>query len=55
MIEPVYAAYDLNTGQPCPALDVTLVCGGGNEFSFRYLLTEQERAALLEKMDAYCL
>ena len=41
----VYAAYDLDTGQPCPALDVTLVCGDGNEFSFRYPLTEPERAA----------
>ena len=50
----VYAAYDLNTGQPCPALDVTLVCGDGNEFPFRYPLTEQEQAALLEKMDACC-
>ena len=45
----------LNTGQPCPALDVTLECGDGNEFSFRDPLIEQERAALLEKMDAYCL
>ena len=51
----VYAAYDLDTGQPCPALDVTLVCGDGNEFSFRYPLTEPEQAALLEKMDACCL
>ena len=50
----VYAAYDLNTGQPCPALDVTLVCADGNEFAFQYPLTEQEQAALLEKMDAYC-
>ena len=51
----VYAAYDLDTGQPCSALDVTLVCGDGNEFSFRYPLTEPEQAALLEKMDACCL
>ena len=51
----LYTAYDLNTGQTCPALDVTLVCGGGNEFSLRYPLTEQERAALLPKMDACCL
>ena len=50
----VYAVYDLDTGQPCPALDVTLVCGDGNEFAFRYPLTEPERAALLEKMDACC-
>lgn len=39
----------------CSALDVTLMCGDGNELSFRYLLSEQERAALLGKMDAYCL
>ena len=51
----VYAAYDLNTGRPCSALDVTLVCGDGNEFAFRYPLAKQEQAALLEKMDAYCL
>ena len=50
----VYAAYDLDTGRPCSALDVTLVCGDGNEFAFRYPLTEQERAALLPKMDACC-
>ena len=50
----VYAVYDLDTGRPCPALDVTLVCGDGNEFAFRYPLTESEQAALLEKMDAYC-
>ena len=50
----VYAVYDLDTGRPCSALDVTLVCGDGNEFSFRYPLTEPERAALLEKMDACC-
>ena len=50
----VYAAYDLNTGWPCSALDVTLVCGDGNEFSFRYPLAGQEQAALLEKMDACC-
>ena len=30
------------------------MCGDGNEFSFRYPLTEQEQAALLGKMDAYC-
>ena len=50
----LYTAYDLNTGQTCPALDVTLVCGDGNEFAFRYPLTEPERAVLLGKMDAWC-
>ena len=50
----VYAAYDLNTGRPCSALDVTLVCGDGNEFAFRYPLTECEQTAVLEKMDACC-
>ena len=47
----LYTAYDLNTGQTCPALDVILACADGNEFAFRYPLTDQERAALLEKMD----
>lgn len=51
----VYAAYDLNTGKPCSALDVILVCGDSSEFAFRYPLAKQEQAALLEKMDAYCL
>ena len=51
----VYAAYDLNASRPCSALDVILVCGDGNEFAFRYPLAKQEQAALLEKMDAYCL
>ena len=50
----VYAAYDLNTGRPCSALDVILVCGDSSEFAFRYPLAKQEQAALLEKMDAYC-
>ena len=50
----VYAAYDLNTGKPCSALDVILVCGDSSEFAFRYPLAKQEQAALLEKMDAYC-
>ena len=51
----VYAAYDLNASRPCSALDVILVCGDGNESAFRYPLAKQEQAALLEKMDAYCL
>ena len=51
----VYAAYDLNASRPCSALDVILVCGDGNEFAFRYPLARYEQAALLEKMDAYCL
>ena len=51
----VYAAYDLNNGQPCSALDVNLMCADGTEFAFRYPLTEPEQAALLGKMDAYCL
>ncbi|EHM39584.1 hypothetical protein HMPREF0372_03751, partial [Flavonifractor plautii ATCC 29863] len=46
----VYAAYDLNTGKPCSALDVILVCGDSSEFAFRYPLAKQEQAALLEKM-----
>ena len=44
----VYAAYDLNTGKPCSALDVILVCGDSSEFAFRYPLAKQEQAALLE-------
>ena len=48
------AAYDLNTSHLCPALDVILACSDGNEFAFRYPLTGPERAALLEKLDAYC-
>ena len=51
----VYAAYDLNVGRPCSALDVILMCEDGNEFAFRYPLTESEQTVLLEKMDACCL
>ena len=51
----VYAAYALEKGQPCPALDVILDCADGREFSFRYPLTEQEQAVLLGKMDACCM
>ena len=40
----VYAAYDLNTGKPCSALDVILVCGDSSEFAFRYPLAKQEPA-----------
>ena len=49
------AAYGLNTGHLRPTLDVVLACSDGKEFAFRYPLTEPERAALPEKMDAYCL
>lgn len=31
------------------------MCTDSSEFAFRYPLTKQERGALLEKMDAYCL
>lgn len=45
----VYAAYDLNTGKPCSALDVILVCGDSSEFAFRYPLAKQEQAAAAGK------
>ena len=48
------AAYGLNTGHLRPTLDVVLACSDGKEFAFRYPLTEPERAALPEKMDACC-
>ena len=31
------------------------MCEDGNEFAFRYPLTESEQTVLLEKMDACCL
>lgn len=50
----VYAGYDLETGEPEPALTVILVCGDGNEFEFSYPLTAPERDQLREKMEDYC-
>ena len=50
----VYANYDLETGEPEPALTVILVCGDGNEFEFSYPLAAPEREQLLGKMKDYC-
>ena len=51
----VYANYDLETGEPEPALTVILVCGDGSEFEFSYLLTAPEREQLRGKLEDYCL
>ena len=50
----VYSNYDLETGDPEPALTVILVCGDGNEFKFSYPRATPERGLLREKMEDYC-
>ena len=50
----VYANYDLETGEPEPALAVILVCGDGNEFEFSYPLSAPEREQLRGRMEDYC-
>ena len=51
----MYAACDLYTGRPCPALDGDLVSTKGTGSSSWYPLTEPDQTVLLAKMDAYCL
>lgn len=50
----IYANYSLETGQVCDTLDIHLVHDDGGEQNFRYLLTEEEQALLLAKMNDYC-
>ena len=50
----VYANYDMATGQVCDELEVDLHRADGREESVEYRLNAVEKAALLQKMDAYC-
>lgn len=50
----VYANYDMASGQVCDMLEVDLHRADGQEESMEYRLNAVEKAALLQKMDAYC-
>ena len=50
----VYANYDMAAGQVCDVLEVDLHRADGREESMEYRLNAVEKAALLQKMDAYC-
>ena len=50
----VYASYDMAAGQVCDMLEVDLHRADGREESLEYRLNAVEKAALLQKMDAYC-
>lgn len=50
----VYADYDMETGRVKDTLEIDLVRGDGTELCCQYRLTEEEQAALIPKMDAYC-
>lgn len=50
----VYANYDMASGQVCDMLEVDLHRADGREGSMEYRLNAVEKAALLQKMDAYC-
>ena len=50
----VYANYDMAAGQVCDMLEVDLHRADGREESMEYCLNAVEKAALLQKMDAYC-
>jgi len=50
----VYANYDMAVGQVCDVLEVDLHRADGREEPMEYRLNAVEKAALLQKMDAYC-
>lgn len=50
----IYANYDMAAGQVCDVLEVDLHRADGREESIEYRLNAVEKAALLQKMDAYC-
>jgi hypothetical protein len=50
----VYANYDLEHGCVCDRLEVYLVSGTGDDRSYQYQLSDEEKTALLSKMESYC-
>ena len=50
----VYANFDLEARRVCDTLEVYLTRGDGSEQAFQYILSDEEKALLLPKMDAYC-
>ncbi len=51
----VQASYDLAAGQTVDCLKVSLYRSDGAAIPMKYRLNEQERSALQERMDAYCV
>lgn len=50
----VYAYYDMEKGCVADDLEVYLMRGDGSEQDYKYRLTDEEKAKLLPKMEAYC-
>ena len=50
----IYANYNLETGHVCDTLAVVLSRDNGSEQCFKYQLSDEEKALLLPRMDAYC-
>ena len=50
----VYAYYDMENGCVADDLEVYLMRGDGSEQDYKYRLTDDEKALLLPKMEAYC-
>lgn len=50
----VYANYDMERGCVADDLEVYLMRGDGSEQDYKYRLTDDEKALLLPRMEAYC-
>lgn len=49
----IYANYDMNRREVCEDLEVYIILADGTEQDYKYRLTEDERAFLLPKMEAF--
>ena len=50
----IYANYDLERGEVCDTLELTLCKGDGSEECFSYRLNAAEKEVLLRKMEDFC-
>lgn len=51
----IYAEYDLEARQVCDTLSVILYSEGGGDYKMEYHLKPEEKNAVLEKMEQYCM
>lgn len=51
----IYAEYDLEARQVCDTLSVILCSEGGGDYKMEYHLKPEEKNAVLEKMEQYCM
>ena len=50
----IYANYDMERGEVCDTLELTLCKGDGSEEAFSYHLNAAEQEVLLHRMDEFC-